>query len=101
MKSNIYTISNIFSKFRKALIDKQILSECGIISVVCVNFYLKFFYHTLWLEKEQLENLSMIKTKLGIIGGSGLYQFPQLQNAEWINVQSALGEVSDDLLLER
>ena len=40
----------------------------------------------------------MIKTKLGIIGGSGLYQFPQLQNAEWINVQSAWGEVSDDLL---
>jgi 5'-methylthioadenosine phosphorylase len=40
----------------------------------------------------------MIKTKLGIIGGSGLYQFPQLQNAEWINVQSPWGEVSDDLL---
>ena len=40
----------------------------------------------------------MIKTKLGIIGGSGLYQFPQLQNAEWINIQSPWGEVSDDLL---
>ena len=40
----------------------------------------------------------MIKTKLGIIGGSGLYQFPQLQNAEWIHVQSPWGEVSDDLL---
>ena len=40
----------------------------------------------------------MIQTKLGIIGGSGLYQFPQLQDAKWINVQSPWGEVSDDLL---
>ena len=40
----------------------------------------------------------MIKTKLGIIGGSGLYQFPQLENATWVSVHSPWGEVSDQLL---
>ncbi len=40
----------------------------------------------------------MIRTKLGVIGGSGLYQFPQLANATWKTISSPWGEVSDDLL---
>ncbi len=40
----------------------------------------------------------MIRTKLGIIGGSGLYQFPQLANATWKTISSPWGNVSDDLL---
>jgi 5'-methylthioadenosine phosphorylase len=40
----------------------------------------------------------MIRTKLGIIGGSGLYQFPQLENATWKTITSPWGEVSDDLM---
>ena len=40
----------------------------------------------------------MIRTKLGIIGGSGLYQFPQLVNATWKTISSPWGNVSDDLL---
>jgi 5'-methylthioadenosine phosphorylase len=39
-----------------------------------------------------------LKTKLAIIGGSGLYQLPQLREPSWITVSSPWGNVSDDLL---
>ena len=35
---------------------------------------------------------------LGIIGGSGLYDLPGLEGAEWRRVQSPWGEPSDDIL---
>ena len=40
----------------------------------------------------------MIKTKLGIIGGSGLYEFEGLKNPQWKTISSPWGQVSDDLL---
>jgi 5'-methylthioadenosine phosphorylase len=35
---------------------------------------------------------------LGVIGGSGLYEFEDLKNRRWITVDSPWGEPSDDLL---
>jgi 5'-methylthioadenosine phosphorylase len=35
---------------------------------------------------------------LGIIGGSGLYDLPGLENAEWVRVEGPWGEPSDDIL---
>ncbi|MCB1505802.1 MAG: S-methyl-5'-thioadenosine phosphorylase [Hyphomicrobiaceae bacterium] len=40
----------------------------------------------------------MTQSVLGIIGGSGLYDIPGLQHAEWRKVSSPWGEVSDELL---
>ncbi|SNR51086.1 S-methyl-5'-thioadenosine phosphorylase [Puniceibacterium sediminis] len=40
----------------------------------------------------------MTETKIGVIGGSGLYEMPGLQNAEWITVDSPWGAPSDQLL---
>ncbi len=37
-------------------------------------------------------------TKLGIIGGSGLYDIPGLQNARWVTVDSPWGAPSDSVL---
>jgi len=37
------------------------------------------------------------KTVLGIIGGSGVYDLPGLENAEWRRVDSPWGEASDEL----
>lgn len=39
----------------------------------------------------------MVKTVLGIIGGSGVYDLPGLENGEWRRVESPWGEVSDEL----
>ena len=39
----------------------------------------------------------MTKTVLGIIGGSGVYDLPGLENAEWRRVDSPWGEPSDEL----
>ena len=39
------------------------------------------------------------RTRLGIIGGSGLYQIDGLGDAEWVNVKSPFGELSDQVLL--
>ena len=36
---------------------------------------------------------------VGIIGGTGLYDFEGFQNAQWVNVQSPFGEPSDDILI--
>jgi 5'-methylthioadenosine phosphorylase len=36
---------------------------------------------------------------LGIIGGSGLYNIDALENPQWIAVESAFGEPSDELLI--
>ncbi len=40
-------------------------------------------------------------TKLGIIGGSGLYDIPGLEDPAWITVPSPWGEPSDDILTGR
>ena len=40
----------------------------------------------------------MTKTVLGIIGGSGVYDIPGLENARWERVKSPWGEASDALL---
>ena len=37
--------------------------------------------------------------RLGVIGGSGLYQIDSLKDAEWVSVESPFGEPSDQLLL--
>ena len=39
------------------------------------------------------------QTRLGIIGGSGLYQIDGLVDPEWINVESPFGQLSDQVLL--
>ena len=40
----------------------------------------------------------MAKSVLGIVGGSGLYDLPGLQNAHWERVDSPWGPVSDEIL---
>jgi len=40
----------------------------------------------------------MSKTVLGVIGGSGVYEIPGLENARWQSVKSPWGEPSDQLL---
>jgi 5'-methylthioadenosine phosphorylase len=37
--------------------------------------------------------------RLGIIGGSGLYQIDGLKDAEWVRVESPFGKPSDEILL--
>ena len=39
----------------------------------------------------------MTKTVLGVIGGSGVYEFPGLKNERWERVASPWGEASDEL----
>jgi len=39
-----------------------------------------------------------VKAVLGIIGGSGLYDLPGLQNPEWRRIESPWGAPSDDIL---
>ncbi|MGK2740414.1 S-methyl-5'-thioadenosine phosphorylase [Tepidicaulis sp. LMO-SS28] len=39
----------------------------------------------------------MGKTVLGVIGGSGVYDLPGLENARWEKVESSFGEASDEL----
>lgn len=39
----------------------------------------------------------MTKTVLGILGGSGVYDLPGLENAEWVKVESPWGEPSDEV----
>ncbi|MAB13762.1 S-methyl-5'-thioadenosine phosphorylase [Parvibaculum sp.] len=39
----------------------------------------------------------MAKTVLGVIGGSGVYEFPGLENERWERVESPWGEPSDEL----
>ncbi|MDO8288698.1 MAG: S-methyl-5'-thioadenosine phosphorylase [Parvibaculum sp.] len=39
----------------------------------------------------------MAKTVLGVIGGSGVYEFPGLKNERWQHVSSPWGQPSDDL----
>lgn len=40
----------------------------------------------------------MQKTVLGVIGGSGLYAFPDLKNAHWERIESPFGEASDEVM---
>jgi len=39
----------------------------------------------------------MTKAVLGIIGGSGVYDFPHLENARWERIETPWGEASDEL----
>ena len=39
-----------------------------------------------------------MQTRIGIIGGSGIYQMAGLEGAEWVTVQSPWGDPSDDIL---
>ncbi|MAN62392.1 MAG: S-methyl-5'-thioadenosine phosphorylase [Parvibaculum sp.] len=39
----------------------------------------------------------MTKTILGVLGGSGVYDFPGLENERWERVESPWGEASDEL----
>src|SRR5580658_3201034 len=43
----------------------------------------------------------MPQTVLGVIGGSGIYEIPGLENARWQSVKSPWGEPSDQLLTGR
>ena len=43
----------------------------------------------------------MTNTVLGIIGGSGIYEFPELENSRWERVPSPWGEASDEVLFGR
>jgi len=43
----------------------------------------------------------MTQTVLGIIGGSGVYDIPGLENAQWKRVESPWGAPSDELLFGR
>lgn len=47
-----------------------------------------------------MERLSM-QTKLGIIGGSGVYEINGLENAQWVSVETPWGVPSDQLLTGR
>ena len=38
------------------------------------------------------------KPLLGVIGGSGVYDFDELENRRWVKVETPFGEPSDDLL---
>ncbi|MEO9517524.1 MAG: S-methyl-5'-thioadenosine phosphorylase [Paracoccaceae bacterium] len=40
----------------------------------------------------------MVQTKIGVIGGSGLYDIDGLENQEWISVETPWGVPSDQLL---
>ncbi len=40
----------------------------------------------------------MTKSVLGIVGGSGLYDIPALENVRWQAVNSPFGEPSDQIL---
>ena len=41
----------------------------------------------------------MTTAKIGIIGGSGLYQMPELQDVEEITVETPFGSPSDNLIM--
>ncbi|MGH6828452.1 MAG: S-methyl-5'-thioadenosine phosphorylase [Rhizomicrobium sp.] len=43
----------------------------------------------------------MAKTVLGVIGGSGVYEIPGLENAHWQTVKTPWGEPSDQILTGR
>lgn len=41
----------------------------------------------------------MTKTVLGFIGGSGIYDLPEITNKQWVTISSPWGAPSDDLLV--
>ena len=49
-------------------------------------------------KQNQRKETFMTKTVLGIMGGSGVYDMPGLENAEWRKVNSPWGEPSDHIL---
>ena len=40
----------------------------------------------------------MFETFIGVIGGSGLYGIPELENQEWQTVETPWGDPSDQIL---
>ena len=46
-----------------------------------------------------MENKSLSKARLGILGGSGLYSIPELKDVEEINLDTPFGAPSDTLLV--
>jgi len=42
--------------------------------------------------------MSNRKPLLGVIGGSGVYDFAELENRRWVTIESPFGKPSDDLL---
>ena len=44
-------------------------------------------------------NTSASQPAIGIIGGTGLYDLPGFEGAQWVTVESAFGEPSDQLLI--
>ena len=44
-------------------------------------------------------NLTFSKPRIGIIGGSGVYNIDGLSNTQWVKVDSPFGEPSDEILL--
>lgn len=43
----------------------------------------------------------MTKWKIGVIGGSGLYDLPEAEDSDWLQVSTPWGEPSDELLQAR
>jgi len=43
----------------------------------------------------------MTKTVLGVVGGSGIYDLPGLEQSEWVSVESPWGEPSDQVRIGR
>ncbi|TDK49619.1 S-methyl-5'-thioadenosine phosphorylase [Antarcticimicrobium luteum] len=43
----------------------------------------------------------MTRTRIGIIGGSGIYEIEGLEDARWVKVESPWGEPSDEILTGR
>ena len=41
----------------------------------------------------------MVRAKIGIIGGSGLYEMDELQDRQEVNIETPFGEASDAYLL--
>jgi len=39
----------------------------------------------------------MVETVLGVVGGSGIYDLPGLENAQWVKVESPWGDPSDEV----
>jgi 5'-methylthioadenosine phosphorylase len=50
------------------------------------------------MQDEIMENNELVPTRLGIIGGSGLYDLPELLDPIWRTIQTPWGAPSDDLL---
>src|SRR3546814_4165321 len=60
-----------------------------------------FPYTTLFRSKSGLIHLGAWRMRLGIVGGSGLYQMAAVEDAELVEIETPWGKPSDSLLLGR